>query len=109
MDDLARAVVFCLELSADAYRAATLPQCSHLNIGTGADVTIAELARLIADAVGFAGELEFDTTKPDGTPRKLLDTSAVSQLGWAPTISLDEGLRDTYEWYLKNTASLRVQ
>ena len=68
----------------------------------GEDVTIRELAELVRDTVGFVGELEWDASKPDGTPRKLMDTSRLAEFGWHPKISLQEGLRRTYEWYLAN-------
>ena len=70
-----------------------------INIGTGIDVTIAELAQLIADVVGFTGRFVFDASKPDGTPRKLLDVSKLAALGWRPRIDLEDGIRHTYEWY----------
>ena len=70
-----------------------------INIGTGMDVTIADLARLIADVVGFRGQFVFDAAKPDGAPRKLLDVTKLTSLGWRPRIGLEAGLRHTYEWY----------
>jgi GDP-L-fucose synthase len=76
----------------------------HVNIGFGSDLTIFELAHAIKETVGFEGEIVFDRTKPDGTPRKLMDSSFVSSMGWAPRIGLHEGLRSTYAWYLKNVA-----
>jgi GDP-L-fucose synthase len=75
----------------------------HLNIGTGEDVTIREAAELIRDIVGYTGRIEWDASMPDGTPRKLLDVSKIKALGWEPRISLADGLRDTYRWYLENT------
>ena len=78
----------------------------HVNIGFGSDVTIFELAHAIKDCVGFEGEIVFDRTKPDGTPRKLMDSSFMRSMGWLPRIDLDDGLRSTYSWYLKNAASL---
>ena len=71
----------------------------HLNIGPGEDVTIKELATTIADVVGFNGELRWDTTKPNGTPRKVLNVDKIKSLGWEPQISLKEGIKSTYEWY----------
>jgi GDP-L-fucose synthase len=70
-----------------------------INIGTGTDVTITDLARLIADVVGFTGQFVFDASKPDGTPRKLLDVTRLTALGWSPRIDLATGIRQTYEWY----------
>ena len=76
-----------------------------INIGWGEDLSIAELAALVGRVVGFAGELKFDRSKPDGTPRKLLDTSRLTTLGWKPRISLEAGLRATYDWYRASTAA----
>jgi GDP-L-fucose synthase len=73
-----------------------------INIGTGKDSTIAELAQMMREAVGYEGSIAFDTTKPDGTPRKLLDVGRISAMGWRPRISLREGLRSTFEWCLAN-------
>ena len=75
---------------------------SHVNVGSGTDVTIDELARLVMQAVGFDGVLEHDTSKPDGTPRKLMSNEKLAAMGWAPTISLADGLRSTYQWFLAN-------
>jgi len=77
---------------------------THINVGRGDDVTITELAQLVCRAVGFQGTLVFDKTKPDGTPRKLLDCTRLNRLGWKPRISLEEGLKSAYAWYLKNAA-----
>jgi GDP-L-fucose synthase len=92
-DDLAAACCFLLENYDDP---------SPINIGFGDDVTIRELAEVICDVVGFKGALAFDPSKPDGTPRKLMDSSRIRALGWAPRIGLKEGIRRTYEWYLAN-------
>ena len=98
VDDLADAVVFLTQ----NYSGAGL-----INVGVGADVTIRELAELVGRVVGFQGELVFDTTKPDGTPRKLLDVSRLQKLGWRATTSLEIGLRRTYAWFCANEAQLR--
>jgi GDP-L-fucose synthase len=90
VDDLANAIVFLLKTWSDE---------EPINIGTGADVTIAELALLIARIVGFGGRFVFDASKPDGAPRKLLDVSKLMALGWQPRIDLAEGIRQTYDWY----------
>jgi GDP-L-fucose synthase len=90
VDDLADAVVFLMK---------TWSEDEPINIGTGTDVTIAELARMIADVVGFTGRFVYDNSKPDGTPRKLLDISKLTALGWRPRITLEAGIRQTYEWY----------
>jgi GDP-L-fucose synthase len=95
VDDCASALVFLLKNYSDD---------NHVNVGSGTDVTIDELARLVMTAVGFAGTLEHDNVKPDGTPRKLMDASVLRQLGWSPHISLPEGLATTYAWYLANMA-----
>ena len=79
-----------------------------INVGWGTDVTIEELARTIARLVGFPGTLRFDTSKPDGTPRKLLSTERLTALGWKPTIALEQGIRSTLEWFLANRASLKI-
>lgn len=93
VDDLAKAVVFLLEHYDD-------PQT--INVGTGEDLTIKELAELVQKVVGYKGVIEWDTSKPDGTPRKLLDISRLSGLGWSPEISLNEGVRTTNQWYLQH-------
>ena len=97
VDDLASAVVQIMGLSKATIDEVITPMCSHINVGSGSDVTISELALLIKDAVGFEGELVFDSSKPDGTPRKLLDVSKIRRLGWRSCISIREGLSDTYQ------------
>ena len=99
VDDLARACVFVEELPKERYRSVTQERCSHLNVGVGEDLSIAELARLIADVVGFEGRIAFDATKPDGAPRKLLDVSRLHSLGWRAQVGLREGLAETYAWF----------
>ncbi len=99
VDDLAHACLFLMEHYDDA---------TTINIGTGVDVTIKQLAEKIRDVVYPEAELTFDTTKPDGTPRKLLDISKIKALGWQPKIDLDEGIRRTYRWFLENQRQLRV-
>ena len=96
VDDLARACVFLLENYDDA---------QTINVGTGCDVTIKELAELVQRVVGYEGELLWDTSKPDGTPRKLLDVSRLTDLGWKPEVDLEDGIRATYAWYLEHAAS----
>lgn len=95
-DDLASACLFLLEKYNDD---------SHINVGTGIDLSIAELAQIIAEVVGFNGEIHFDTSKPDGTPRKLLDVSKLSDLGWKSAIGLRDGIQRTYDWFLSHEAS----
>ncbi len=93
VDDLAEASVFLM----NNYDGSEI-----VNVGTGEDVTIKELAELIRDTVGYKGELKWDTEKPDGTPRKLLDVSKIHNLGWKHKITLEEGVKATYSWYLEN-------
>lgn len=93
VDDLADAVVFMM----DKYEG-----LEHLNVGSGKEVTIKELAELVKEVVGFEGRLVWDSSKPDGTPRKLMDSSKLAGLGWQPKIQLKDGLVDTYKWYLEN-------
>ena len=101
VDDMADACVHLLELDKDMYDANTSPRCSHINVGTGVDCTIRELAETMAGAVGFSGKIVFDDSKPDGTPRKLLDVSKLLGFAWKASISLREGLEGTYAWYLE--------
>jgi len=100
VDDLAEAILFLLEKvdAKDLYE----KEFTHLNIGTGKDLTISELASVIADVVGFKGEIEYDTSKPDGTPRKLLDVSRINQLGWKYKTELRNGIEKTYKWFIEN-------
>lgn len=107
VDDMARASVFVMELDDAVYAANTRPDLSHINVGTGADCTIRELAEALARVIGYEGRLEFDATKPDGTPRKLMDVSRLRGMGWQPEIGLEQGLRQTYGWFLENHATLR--
>ena len=100
VDDLAAAVVFLLEHVA----AADLPD-GLVNVGTGVDQTIRELAELTQSVVGHTGPIEWDTSKPDGTPQKQLDVSRITALGWRPRRSLADGIRSTYEWYVAHAAA----
>jgi GDP-L-fucose synthase len=97
VDDMAAATVHIMNLDSATYQAHTQPMLSHINVGTGVDCTIRELAQTIAKVTGFTGRLTFDTTKPDGTPRKLLDVSKLKALGWVPSITLEQGLAEVYE------------
>jgi GDP-L-fucose synthase len=108
VDDMAAACVFLLNLPKVVYAANTQPMLSHINVGTGSDVSIADLAQTIALVTGFEGRISFDSTKPDGTPRKLLDVSRLTNMGWTASIPLEEGLRQTYDWYLANQELLRA-
>ncbi|MCG3269197.1 GDP-L-fucose synthase [Yoonia sp. I 8.24] len=98
VDDLAKAALFILGLDKARYTAATSPMQSHINVGTGTDITIAELAAMIADITGFSGTITFDRRKPDGTPRKLLDVQTMANLGWRAKINLRNGISNTYQW-----------
>ena len=109
VDDMAAASVHVMELDEDSYRAHTQPMLSHINVGTGVDCTIRELAETIARVTGFAGRLTFDVTKPDGTPRKLMDVSRLNALGWQASIGLEEGLRDAYRWYVEHVEQARAR
>ncbi|OGQ58699.1 MAG: GDP-fucose synthetase [Deltaproteobacteria bacterium RIFCSPLOWO2_02_FULL_53_8] len=102
VDDMAAASVHVMNLDAETYRANTQPMLSHINVGTGVDCTIRELAETVARVTGFGGRLVFDASKPDGTPRKLMDVSRVAALGWTASIPLEEGLRDAYAWFVSN-------
>ncbi len=104
VDDLADACLFVMGVEKSAYEQATRSTLGHVNVGTGEDVTIAELARMIAEVTGFSGQIGYDPTRPDGTPRKLLDTTRMTSMGWRPTIPLEEGIGRTYEWFLRNAA-----
>ncbi len=99
VDDMAAASVHVMELDDAIYKQNTEPMLSHINVGTGVDCTIRELAETVARVTGFKGQLTFDSSKPDGTPRKLLDVSRLKSLGWEATISLEEGLTDAYQWF----------
>ncbi len=101
VDDMAAACLHVLHLDPETYQANTQPMCSHINVGTGTDVTIRELAEAIARVTGYQGELRFDASKPDGPPRKLLDVSRLGALGWKAHYGLEEGLRQTYGWFLE--------
>jgi GDP-L-fucose synthase len=96
VDDMAAASVHIVDLDKSVYQQHTQPMLSHLNAGAGTDVTIRELAEMIAQTVGYQGEIVFDAGKPDGTPRKLMDSTCLNRLGWTPNVSLEEGLRLAY-------------
>lgn len=107
VDDMAAASIHVMNLSDDVYNSNTQEMLSHINVGTGVDCTIRELVETVAKVVGFKGGIEFDTSKPDGTPRKLMDVSRLKSLGWQYKISLEEGLTQTYEWFLANQDNFR--
>ena len=108
VEDMAQACVHVMNLSTHQFsQHITDPMCSNINVGTGKDVSIKELAELMAKTVGFKGQLVFDRTKPDGTPRKVLNVERLTRLGWQYTVDLEQGLELTYQWFLKNQSSLR--
>ena len=109
VDDMAAASVHVMELDDETYQANTQPMLSHINVGTGVDCTIRELAETIAKVTGFAGLLSFDASKPDGAPRKLMDVSRLKALGWQASIRLEDGLRDAYGWYKENVEQARTR
>lgn len=108
VDDMAAASVHVMNLPVADYQAHTQPMLSHINVGTGVDCTIRELAETVARVTGFRGALRFDASKPDGTPRKLMDVSRLKALGWEARIGLEDGLRDAYRWFLANYAEARL-
>jgi GDP-L-fucose synthase len=102
VDDMADASVYVLELDQGTYKKNTRPMLSHINVGTGEDCTIEQLALTIKDVVRYEGKIRFDSSKPDGAPRKLMDVSRLNNLGWKHRISLREGIEKTYFWYAQN-------
>ncbi|UXY15617.1 GDP-L-fucose synthase [Chitiniphilus purpureus] len=107
VDDLARAALHVMGLPDEVWQAQVDPMCSHLNVGTGMDLTIAELAQTIAGIVGYDGTIAFDPSKPDGTPRKLLDVGRLCALGWQSQISLAEGLTEVHQWFVSYESEYR--
>jgi GDP-L-fucose synthase len=101
VDDMAGASVFVMQLPLATYQTQTKPMQSHINVGSGSDVTIAEVAQAVAQAVGYQGAIAFDTTKPDGPPRKWMDSSKLNALGWSARVTLSQGLATAYQDFLK--------
>jgi GDP-L-fucose synthase len=101
VDDMAEASLFVLELDEETYKANTQPMLSHINVGTGKDVTIRGVVQIMKQVVGYEGKLIFDTTKPDGAMRKLIDVTRLKRMGWEYSMDLKDGLKKTYKWYLK--------
>ena len=108
VDDMASACLHVMNLPKEVYGEHVLPMSSHINVGTGKDCTIHELANTIARAVGYHGDILWDTSKPDGTPRKLLDVSLLKRLGWQYSVELNEGIERTYQWFLQNQEKFRA-
>ena len=104
VDDMAEASLFVMDLDAATSEGETKPMLSHINVGTGSDVSIAELSQIVARVTGFQGRLAFDTTKPDGTMRKLMDVGRLARLGWRASTPLEQGIAGTYRWYLDQLA-----
>lgn len=111
VDDLAAAALHCMNLQAEVLSTVTSPNCTHLNVGAGSDISIKDLAVLIGEVVGFKGDIIFDVSKPDGTPRKLMNSNKLMSTGWRPSVTLREGLQDTYQSFLRQhiARGLRVK
>ena len=107
VDDMAAASLFVLDLPKTDYEANTQPMLSHINVGSGTDISILELAQKVATITGYKGRILTDPTKPDGTLRKLMDVSRLTQMGWSAQIGLDQGLAETYQWFLANSETFR--
>jgi GDP-L-fucose synthase len=107
VDDMASASIFVMNLKKDMYRKNTLQMLSHINVGFGEDHTISNLVQIIAQVIGYEGDICFDITKPDGAPRKLMCNDRLSRLGWSPKIDLKDGIEQTYDWFLKNETLIR--
>ena len=109
VDDMAAASLFVLDLPKEVYDRETEPMLSHINVGSGTDVTILELAQSVAHAVGYTGQITTDPTKPDGTPRKLMDVRRLERLGWSASITLAQGISETYRWFSDNAETFRTK
>lgn len=109
VDDMAQAALFVMDLPHAVYAANTAPMLSHINVGTGSDITILALAQMVAQVTGFTGRIVTDPSRPDGAPRKLMDVTRLAQMGWRARIDLHRGIEDTYRWFLaQQAASLRT-
>lgn len=107
VDDMAAASLFVLDMPKASYGANTQPMLSHINVGSGNDISILELAEKVAAITGYQGNIVTDPDKPDGTPRKLMDVSRLAKMGWTAQIDLDQGLREIYDWFLENAETIR--
>ena len=107
VDDMAAASLFVLELPKSDYDAGTSPMLSHINVGAGTDVSILQLAEMVAKITGYSGRIVTDATKPDGAPRKLMDVARLKSMGWQAKIALEDGVSETYSWFLQNHQSIR--
>ena len=109
VDDMAEASLFVMDLDRETYEANTFPMLSHINVGTGSDVSIKNLAAMVARVTGFQGRVEFDASKPDGAPRKLMNVERLARMGWHASIELEKGIADAYLWYLDRRADGAVR
>jgi len=107
VDDMADVSIYIMDIDKKILESEVDPMLSHINIGTGTDITIKDVAQIVKEVVGFYGEIVFNTEMSDGTKRKLLDISKLERLGWKPVITLKDGLKETYEWFLENNKKLR--
>lgn len=107
VDEMAAASIFVMNLDILTYQRESQPMLSHINIGTGIDCTIKELTETVARVVGYQGQIHWDTSKPDGAPRKLMDVSRLEKLGWRAKVNLEEGLTKTYTWFINNQTSYK--
>ncbi|MDO6764792.1 GDP-L-fucose synthase [Agarivorans sp. 1_MG-2023] len=107
VDDMADASIHVMNLSNEVYKENTQPMLSHINVGSGIDCTIRELVETVAKVVGFEGSINFDVSKPDGAPRKLMEVARLNDMGWSSTVGLEKGLSLAYQWYLNNPLDLR--
>ena len=107
VDDMAEASLFVHDLDQETYAVNTQPMLSHINVGTGTDVSIMELSQMVAKVTGFQGRITNDPSKPDGTLHKLMDVSRLADMGWRATVDLEEGLQGTYNWFMKSQNSIR--
>jgi nucleoside-diphosphate-sugar epimerase len=107
VDDMAEASLFVLDLDKGIYDANTEPMLSHINVGTGTDITILDLAKLVAKVTGYEGKISNDPSKPDGTMKKLMDVSRLEKMGWKARVGLEEGVAETYQWFLENQDNFR--
>lgn len=108
VDDMAAASLFVFDLDRETYTVNTDPMLSHINVGTGEDITILELAQLVARVTGYDGRIVTDPSKPDGTMRKLMDVSRLGDMGWRASIPLEDGIAETYQWFLDNPDKIRA-
>ena len=107
VDDMAEASLFVLDLDKPTYEANTQPMLSHINVGTGTDISIMDLAKMVGEVTGFEGKISNDPSKPDGAMRKLMDVSRLADMGWTAKVALSEGVCDTYQWFLSNQGTFR--